>query len=338
MWSPPPPPKNEAARLVALEACGIMDTPPEERFDRLTRLAQRVYNADVAFIGFIDAHHQWMKSVTTADIAPSIERRKSVCQHVVSSGQPLVVRDFRTDSAFEGHPVAPRLPLRFYAGVPIRLTPDLVVGSLCVLRREPAADGEAIDLAALEDIAAIAVDEIELRQMNQALTRLTRIDALTGLANRRGFDEALERAVVRCRRTSEPLSLAMIDIDHFKVVNDTLGHPAGDEALRRLATTLPHAFRRTDDVIARYGGEEFAVIFPSGTEEAAREAGERLRAELKAVAIPHPTRGIVTVSVGIATQIGGDLAAETLIADADAALYAAKRQGRDRVLHRSAAG
>ncbi|MFT0859770.1 GGDEF domain-containing protein [Ancylobacter sp. G4_0304] len=333
MWRSPPAPENEAARVAALQACGIMDTPAEERFDRLTRLAQRLYSADVAFIGFVDEHYQWMKSVTSADIASSIERRKSVCQHVVSSGEPLVVRDFRTDSAFDGHPTVPLLPLRFYAGVPIRLAPDLVVGSLCVLRREAAAHGEAIDISGLEDIAAIVVDEIELRQRNEELTRLTRVDALTGLANRRGFDEAIARAVTRCLRTGEPLSLAIIDIDHFKAINDTLGHPAGDAALRQLAAVLSGVFRRTDDVIARYGGEEFAVLFPGSPVDAALQAGERLREALRAAAIPHPTRGLTTVSVGIATHGGPDLTADALVAEADAALYAAKRQGRDRVMN-----
>jgi GAF domain-containing protein len=133
----PPPPANEAERLDFLLSCGILDTPPDERFDRLTRLASRVYGADVAFLSFVDDRYQWMKAITGDGIGASIERERSVCQIMISSGEPLVFGDMQKEPQLDGHPVVPFLPFRFYAGVPL-LTPEgAAVGSLCILKREP---------------------------------------------------------------------------------------------------------------------------------------------------------------------------------------------------------
>lgn len=331
MWQPPAVPANEAERLVALEACGIMDTPPDERFDRLTRLAKRFYSADIAFLGFIDEQQQWMKSMTAEGLEPSIDRRKTVCQLMLATGKPLIVPDFRADPTFDGHPVVPNIPLRFYAGVPILLSPDLVIGSLCVMRQQPGTEHD-FDIEPLQDLAAIVGDEIEMGRLNTELTVQSRMDALTGLANRRSFDEALLRAESRCRRTGEPLSLLMIDIDHFKLLNDKLGHQAGDEALQKVGAVLAGVFHRKEDTVARYGGEEFAAILPASSPEGALKMAEKIRSELRAAEIVHPTRGIVSISVGVSTQTGRAIEREKLLGEADAALYEAKRQGRDRVV------
>ncbi|MCK0209238.1 sensor domain-containing diguanylate cyclase [Starkeya koreensis] len=330
MWRIPEAPANEAARLAALTACGIMDTPREERFDRLTWLAQHIYDADVAFMGFVDGAHQWMKSVTSEAIAPVAERPKTVCQSVVSSGEPLVVGDLHSDERFAGHPALPYLTLHFYAGVPIKLAPDLVVGTLCIMREE-AGDASGFDIAPLEALAAIAIDELELRTLNSELSRLSRLDPLTGLANRRAFDEELLRAGARCQRTGEPLSLLLLDLDRFKALNDTLGHQAGDEALRGFGRVLRAAARR-DDTGCRYGGEEFALILAGADAEGAVAVGERIREELAECGLSHPQTGQLTTSIGVATAQGPAIDINALIADADAALYEAKRGGRDRVV------
>lgn len=331
MWQPPAVPDNEQERLIALEACGIMDTPQDERFDRLTRLAKRFYSADIAFLGFIDDTQQWMKSMTAAGLEPSIDRKKTVCQMMLATGKPLVVPDFRADPTFDGHPVVPNIPLRFYAGVPITLAPDLVIGSLCVMREKPGTKSD-FDIEPLKDLAAIVEDEIEMMRLNTELTVQSRMDALTGLANRRSFDEALVRAESRCRRTGEPLSLLLLDIDHFKLLNDKMGHQAGDEALKKVGAVLGSVFHRKEDTVARYGGEEFAAILPASSPEGAWVMAEHIRDALRAAKIFHPTRGIVSMSVGISTQIGRAINREPLVAEADAALYEAKRQGRDRVV------
>ncbi|MBB3772080.1 diguanylate cyclase (GGDEF)-like protein [Angulomicrobium tetraedrale] len=331
MWQIPELPANEPERLAALFACDIMDTPREERFDRLTWLAQRFYCADVAFLSFVDAQMQWMKSVTSSAIGSAVERRRSVCQVIISDGRPLVVGDLHSDARFDGHPVAPQLALRFYAGVPLLVQDSLPIGSLCILREKPGIP-EGFDIAALEKLASIAADELSLRNLNRDLTRLSRRDALTGLGNRRCFDEELERARLRCQRLNVPLTLLMIDIDRFKDLNDHAGHRAGDEVLRRLGVILSQVPLRADDVVARYGGEEFALILSGGGSAEALPLAERIRHSVRQARMSHPTAGTVTLSIGIASQPADAIDTDRLIVAADRALYAAKRAGRDAVM------
>lgn len=326
MWSPPAAPANEADRLAVLATCGLMDTPPDERFDRLTRLARRLYGADVAFLGLIDATHQWQKSRTSDLVPASVPRRDTFCSVMVTSGEPLVIGDMRCDPRFAGHPAVADLPLRFYAGAPLMVAPELVIGSLCVMGRE-ARDPEAFDFGPLLDLAAVAADEVELLRLNLDLARKSQVDVLTGLLNRRSFDEAMERAVRRAQRIAGPLSLLVIDIDHFKVVNDLWGHQAGDAVLAAIGGVLSRLPGRAQDTAARYGGEEFAVILPDTDETGCDVVGAALLAALRAENIPHPSGGRVTASIGGATARGEKLA--DLFAAADAALYAAKDGGRD---------
>jgi diguanylate cyclase (GGDEF)-like protein len=153
-------------------------------------------------------------------------------------------------------------------------------------------------------------------------------DHLTGLANRRRFERQLSREVARTRRYGRPFCLLLVDIDHFKLVNDTHGHDAGDEALRRLANTL-QAGTRGIDTAARIGGEEFALILPETDRARGLEVAERLRQEVRETDIP--LAGHITVSVGLAECADAFCDARTLYTAADAALYEAKRAGRDRV-------
>jgi diguanylate cyclase (GGDEF)-like protein len=177
---------------------------------------------------------------------------------------------------------------------------------------------------------------LALADRNRALSALVSLDGLTGIANRRSFDGALQRAWNRARRADAALGVLMIDVDHFKRFNDTHGHQAGDEVLRQVAQAVSAAVLRPDDVAARYGGEEFAIVLPLAEGEAARVVGERVRHNVRALAIDYPDSpgGIVTVSVGVASarpdHRGPD--PETILASADQALYRAKREGRDRVV------
>ncbi|MBN8217429.1 MAG: diguanylate cyclase [Spirochaetes bacterium] len=164
----------------------------------------------------------------------------------------------------------------------------------------------------------------------------SRTDALTSVANRRHFNESLAREFQRHQRSGEPLSLLLLDIDHFKKFNDRYGHLAGDECLRRVAGALRSVVLRVPDVVARYGGEEFAVILPETDDAGALALGERIRRAVEGLAIPHEasaTAEVVTISLGCVTlrPTGFEEAAE-LIALADKALYRAKRDGRNRIL------
>jgi diguanylate cyclase (GGDEF)-like protein len=240
----------------------------------------------------------------------------------------------KTDPRLDGHPIVPHLPFRFYAGVPL-LTPEgAAVASLCVLKRE-AQDVSEIDLAALTDLGAVAMDELELFRRTRELEQRADTDGLTGLANRRAFDAALDRAIRRARRTREPVSLLLLDLDHFKALNDTAGHMAGDKALRRFGQVLALAARQPDDLAARYGGEEFALILPDTDEAGAVEVARMVAEELASAAVPHPKGigGVLTASIGATTFDPDNIQdPETLVARADAALYMAKGMGRNQVV------
>ena len=160
-------------------------------------------------------------------------------------------------------------------------------------------------------------------------------DGLTGLANRRGFDQTLEREFARSVRENTSLSLLLVDVDNFKLYNDAYGHPGGDRCLQRIAAEFQNVMRRPADMTARYGGEEFAGILPNTSGEGAIEVAENLRLAIRDLNIPHSGRddGIVTVSVGVCSVSGGQNCHTPgeLLRRADKALYSAKAGGRDRV-------
>lgn len=181
-------------------------------------------------------------------------------------------------------------------------------------------------------VCGFAVDVTERIELARVLERLATTDALTGVANRRRFDERFAAEVARAARSGELLSLLMCDVDNFKAFNDSYGHPEGDACLVAVARALDAVIRRPADLAARYGGEEFALILPGTDEAGARSMAERVRKAVRALALPHDAndgRGIATVSVGAATVIGAWTPVE-IIALADRALYEAKHSGRDR--------
>jgi diguanylate cyclase (GGDEF)-like protein len=170
----------------------------------------------------------------------------------------------------------------------------------------------------------------QLKDVNESLQRASRTDVLTGLPNRRAMMEELEAERARTVREGTPMAVLMVDVDHFKRVNDTFGHEAGDRVLQGLATTLKEALR-VSDVCARWGGEEFLVLLPSTDRTGALEVGEKLRKAAGALLVwAGEARISVGLSVGAALLEPGQTL-DTLLSRADAAMYEAKRQGRDRV-------
>ena len=198
-----------------------------------------------------------------------------------------------------------------------------------VIREE--ATGEPREfVVALRDVS-------ERKALEEKLAALAMTDGLTGLANRRAFDEALSREWKRTLRRGSAISLLLLDLDHFKAFNDNYGHQVGDDCLRAVAATLS-ATLRDSDIAARYGGEELAVILPDTHSVAAEALAERFRAAVEALGVTHCANpeggGFATVSIGVATALsrdGGTIAMpEGLLLSADLALYKAKHEGRNR--------
>jgi diguanylate cyclase (GGDEF)-like protein len=168
----------------------------------------------------------------------------------------------------------------------------------------------------------------ELEEANARLAELAAFDALSGAANRRNFDQALNAEALRSHRYGRPLAVILADIDRFKNVNDSHGHAAGDDVIRGLAATLA-ANCRSSDLVARYGGEEFAVLLPETRAEQAVELAERLRQAIEAA--DYGNVGRITASFGVA-ELGADGSPTEIVGSADRALYEAKAQGRNRVV------
>ncbi len=176
----------------------------------------------------------------------------------------------------------------------------------------------------------------QLEEQNQILAKLSSLDGLTGIANRRTFDEALDREWRSAARRHVAISLVMIDVDFFKRYNDHYGHQGGDDCLRRVAASLRDGAQRPTDLAARYGGEEFGVLLPFTDHPGAISVAQHLRQRVVNLAMPHAGSDVaphVTISLGVATlEPDGTLGPETLIAAADANLYRAKAEGRDRAV------
>lgn len=201
------------------------------------------------------------------------------------------------------------------------------------LRRRLASDGTT--LVAVSDITKLKLNELELQQSTRRLRQLASIDGLTGLVNRRIFDERLGNELARAARDKTNLSLLLVDIDHFKLFNDNYGHVAGDKCLRLVAKCLRDCLARPADIAARYGGEEFTIVLPQTDLDGAAYVAHQIRARLAGLAIPHKhgINGIVSASIGVACHTGArtDRTAKDLINRADEALYNSKATGRDKV-------
>ena len=256
----PATPKDENERLAALRESGLLDIDRSPAFDRLTRLAKRFFQVPLAMVNLIDEHSLIVKSADgkAPDVVP---RHISFCGHTILGEKPLVVGDMLQDPRFADNPLVAGEPnVRFYAGFPLRLRNGASVGSLCLIDYAPR-EFNAADLAVLSDLSALAEDEF-------AAVSAATTDELTGLFNRRGFNQIVEFALSVARRRAEPLTLGWMDLDHFKDINDRFGHDEGDKALKAMARLMQSSFREAD-LLVRFGGDEFAVLFADTDEQGA---------------------------------------------------------------------
>lgn len=313
-----PIPENEQQRLAALRALALLDTEPEERFDRVTRLAQRLFDVPIALVSLVDAHRQWFKSRQGIDLTET-SREVSFCAHAVASGSVLHVPDATADPRFAANPLVASDPaIRFYAGCPLVEPGGAVVGTLCVIDRR-ARELSVDDLRSLRDLADMVEREI-------AALHAAAIDELTGLHNRRGFELVAAKVLAICRRRALPATVVFADLDGLKELNDRYGHERGDEALRAFARIFERTFRASD-VVARLGGDEFGLLL-SGTASAV-DAEARLH---RALARHEIDTGVpLAASVGSAPfDPSSDETLDDLLRRADQAMYAQKEQGRSR--------
>ena len=200
--------------------------------------------------------------------------------------------------------------------------------------------GKQLTLVQVTDVTPTVRREFLLRTRVDEMHLMARVDALTGVTNRRGFSESLESETRAAFRSSEPLGMLMIDIDHFKAYNDHYGHPKGDQCLREVAAMLRRVVRRPRDLLARYGGEEFVVLLPGTPLAGVMEVGREILEQIRRLALPHasnPIGTIVTVSVGASALVPKRTEdSALLLRHADAALYAAKGAGRNRLASQTA--
>lgn len=197
-------------------------------------------------------------------------------------------------------------------------------------------DGELSVLAHIQDISKRKEEEEQLQETNRLLKKLSTIDGLTGISNRRHFEEVLEQQWEASATYLTPCSVILFDIDYFKRYNDTYGHQGGDACLKDIASSINELIRRPGDVFARYGGEEFVVLLPGTDSKAALLLAENMKEQATALQIPHAASKVsdhVTISIGVATMVAApDLKREDLIEYADVALYQAKLAGRNRIV------
>ena len=315
----PPRPGNEELRLHSLRSLEILDTPPEERFDRLTRLARSVCRTPIAVVSLVDENRQWFKSITGLE-AKETPRDVSFCGHAILSQGVFVVENATEDPRFATNPFVVESPgIRAYAGAPLRLPNGSVLGTLCVIdtaTRKFSAD----DLSALADLARLVENELLAVEM-------AALDELTMLPNRRGLNLLSQYVIGRAHRDAQPLSALLMDINDFKGINDRHGHASGDDALKWFGTALKRAFRQ-NDVVARLGGDEF-VVLAQGQRAQLVGVLNRLQTGVDDLLRANRAPFALTYSVGLAEYDRARHAGlEAWLAEADQQMYAHKRARR----------
>ena len=334
-------PVNEVERLAALRDLRIVDTQPEAHFDAVCRTAALLFSVPIALVSFIESDRQWFKAKCGIAV-DGTSRDAAFCSYAILSDDVLVVEDATTDPRFARNPLVTGEPgIRFYVGAPLVLNSDIRLGTLCIIDTKPRSFSNA-QKAQLQDLARIVVAHIELHRERSAIEAaleahraseervayMARHDTLTGLPNRIVFHEKLKERMAEVQRGQGRTALLRLDLDRFRSVNDTLGHPAGDDLLCQIAVRLRESVRE-GDVVVRIGGDEFAIIVSHL--DHVHQASKLAQRVIDAVDQPLDLGGhfvTVGVSIGIALAPADGDASETLFKNADLALHRAKATAR----------
>jgi diguanylate cyclase (GGDEF)-like protein len=336
---------DEVARQSALDSLRITDSLPEPAYDAVVRLASIICGTPIAMVSLITRNRQWFKSRIGLELEET-PRSMAFCDHAIRSPDELMeVPDASLDPRFSENPLVTSDPnIRFYAGRPLVDSSGHALGTVCVIDRIPRQLDEAQrnGLSALADVVsgllearrnsllterALADREFAYRCLERYRSHLEQRlaqDNLTGLLTR-AETERRSREYANAG-VAEPFALAIIDVDHFKRVNDTHGHAAGDIALKQVGQVI-NSHVSADDIAGRYGGEEFLIVLGQGDREQMLETLERVRASVEALPLPFP----LTVSIGVAFGSRGQDTVDDMFNRADAALYRAKEAGRNRM-------
>jgi diguanylate cyclase (GGDEF)-like protein len=312
---------DEQGRQLALDRLAVTDTAPEGPFEQIVELVKATFSVPICAVSLIDHDRQWFKAFRGLQVDQT-PREIAFCDHAIRAEQPFAVEDATSDPRFCNNPLVLGAPfIRSYLGCPLKMPDGYIVGTLCIIDQKPRSFSEQ-EIAILCHFANLVIGELELRTI--AYT-----DVLTKMLSRRAWRAGVEKELDRTLRSSGTLSTLMIDLDHFKQVNDRFGHETGDRVLKKAAQVINANIRR-HDLAGRLGGEEFVVCLVGAPLETAVAIADRIREQVAALAFEELSDLHCTTSVGVAELVPGeDL--DSLLRRADEALYAAKERGRDRV-------
>ena len=310
-------PDDEGTRVDTLYDLRILDTEPEERFDRLTRLAKRLLQVPISLISLVDENREWIKSgegIGNSQVARDI----SFSAHAILGPDILLIPDATLDERFRDNPLVVDEPhIRFYAGCPLRAPNGSNLGTLCLIDSKPREFSED-EKALLRELTRMAEQDI-------VAVQLATMDELTMLSNRRGFEALTKHALELSRRFQKPAALLYFNLDQFKQINDRFGHAEGDLALKTFAQCLKLTFRESD-VLGHLGRDEFAVFMTNVSNVELEHALERLRDAVDQYNKDAKRGHDIAFSFGkVAFDASGHADVEDLMAKANALMYLNKK-------------
>ena len=311
-------PDNENIRLKNLRSINVLDTPTEERFDRLTRLAKRMFRVPIALVSLVDENRQWFKSCVGLDVCET-SRDISFCGHAILGNEIFIIPNATKDERFADNPLVLNEPnIRFYAGCPLKYLDGSHLGTLCIIDTKPR-NFEKEDLAALKDLAELAEREL-------IAVQLATLDELTMISNRRGFITLAQKSLDLCARQKISACLIFMDLNGFKSINDQFGHAEGDKVLISFANNMKKTFRDSD-VFARYGGDEFVVLLTDASIDFAEEILDRFRKVIETENKIENRNYDISFSRGIVNIENEEhYSIENIISRADSLMYQQKRK------------
>lgn len=312
-------PPNETERLASLKASGLLDSGPAARFDRLTRLAKRLFDVPVAMLSLVDENRLWLKSCDgLSHTDNAMPRESSFCTHTLLQETPLIIPDTHEDARFAALPLVTQAPhIRFYIGYPVKLPDGRQAGAFCLMDSEPR-DFTEEQVSMLGDFATIVEDEF-------ALLNAATHDEVTGLLNARGFTSLADYALSAHRRRGEAMTLGFINLDNLQEITQRLGAQEGDSALRAFTRLLKGAFRNSD-LLARQGGCEFTILFADTDEKGAWIAMQYLAELVEQFNARGQHPWALSVSWGVAQYDEAQGTLQQLIAGADKRTWTLKPQ------------